>query len=91
MLLRLLGRRLRAVRQDRELLLKDAAEQSGISLQFLSDCERGERLPSLEKLLALAETYDVLFTELVSDVYPFDSTDRPRRSPGPPPDGRRAR
>ncbi len=52
---RQLGGRLRVARQDSGLLLKEAAGRCGISEQFLSDLERGRKLPSLVVLLNLAE------------------------------------
>lgn len=74
-----------------ELSLPQVAELTGLSMGHLSDCERGRTLPSLPALLGLSSAYGVLVTDLLEGVYPFGSTSRPRRLPGPPPDGRSTR
>lgn len=74
---RALGRRLREVRLEAALTLPEAAARAGIAAQYLSECERGNRLPSLVKLVDIAAAYDVLVTDLLLDTYPFGSRDRP--------------
>jgi len=59
------GPRLRAFRELRRLKLVEAAEQSGISKSTLSRLENGQRRPSLELLLPLAQLYRVPLDELV--------------------------
>lgn len=59
------GRRLRALRQDRETTLTDLSAQTGISVSTLSRLESGERRPTLELLLPLAKAYGVTLDDLV--------------------------
>src|SRR5689334_2202359 len=61
----LVGPRLRRVREQRAMTLTDAAQRTGISKSTLSRLENGQRRPSLELLLPLAQTYRVPLDELV--------------------------
>jgi transcriptional regulator with XRE-family HTH domain len=63
--LELVGPRLRRVREQRGLTLTDAAQATGISKSTLSRLETGQRRPSLELLLPLAQTYRVPLDDLV--------------------------
>ena len=91
--LALLGNRLRDVRAGLGLTLRDVHERCGVSAGALSDLERGRvvELPRLGLLLRLADAYECTVEDLLRDLYPFDAVRRPRRVPGPPPDGRRIR
>jgi transcriptional regulator with XRE-family HTH domain len=85
----LLGVRLREIRKEREQRLEDVSASTGLTVAHLSDIERGTKLPSLPALLALADHYGVLVTDLLQ-VYPFGVKSRPRRARiKPPQDGRR--
>lgn len=59
------GPRLRRFRQRRDLTLIALAAQTGISKSTLSRLETGERKPSLELLLPLAEAFHLPLDELV--------------------------
>jgi transcriptional regulator with XRE-family HTH domain len=59
------GLRLRRVREQRGLTLTDAAARTGISKSTLSRLENGQRKPSLELLLPLAQAYRVPLDDLV--------------------------
>lgn len=59
------GPRLKRLRSQREASLADLAETTGISKSTLSRLENGERRPSLELLLPLAQAYGVPLDELV--------------------------
>ena len=59
------GPRLRGIRGSRGLTLTEAAGRSGISKSTLSRLENGQRRPSLELLLPLAQLYRVPLDELV--------------------------
>lgn len=59
------GPRLQALRQRRGLSLADLAAATGISTSTLSRLETGQRRPSLELLLPLAEVYRIPLDELV--------------------------
>jgi transcriptional regulator with XRE-family HTH domain len=60
----MVGPRLRRVREQRGLTLTEAAEQTGISKSTLSRLENGQRRPSLELLLPLAQMYQVPIDDL---------------------------
>ncbi len=49
-----LGRRLRALRQEQRETLAETAGRAGISPQYLSEIERGRKEPSSEMIAALA-------------------------------------
>jgi transcriptional regulator with XRE-family HTH domain len=59
------GPRLRRLRTRRGITLTALAAQTGISKSTLSRLEGGQRKPSLELLLPLAEAYQVPLDELV--------------------------
>lgn len=59
------GPRLRALRQQRDVTLRDLAEETGISVSTLSRLESGQRRPTLEQLLPLARAHRVSLDELV--------------------------
>jgi transcriptional regulator with XRE-family HTH domain len=61
----MVGSRLRRVRAQRDLTLTEASERTGISKSTLSRLENGQRRPSLELLLPLAQTYRVPLDDLV--------------------------
>jgi len=61
----LVGSRLRRVREQRGLTLTEAATLAGMSKSTLSRLETGQRKPSLELLLPLAQTYRVPLDDLV--------------------------
>jgi transcriptional regulator with XRE-family HTH domain len=57
--------RLRQIREHRKLTLTQVAETTGISKSTLSRLETGQRRPTLELLLALAQVYRVAIDDLV--------------------------
>ncbi len=59
------GPRLKRLRSQRGITLTDLAETTGISTSTLSRLENGQRRPSLELLLPLAQAYRVPLDELV--------------------------
>jgi len=59
------GPRLRALRRQRETTLGAVAEATGISVSTLSRLESGQRRPTLELLLPLAQAYGVQLDDLV--------------------------
>ncbi|MEQ6902296.1 XRE family transcriptional regulator [Nocardioides sp. YIM 152588] len=63
--LELVGPRLRSVRESRGITLTDVAGRTGISKSTLSRLENGQRKPSLELLLPLAQAYQVPLDDLV--------------------------
>jgi transcriptional regulator with XRE-family HTH domain len=59
------GPRLRALRKQRGATLERLAENTGISVSTLSRLESGQRRPTLELLLPLAQAHQVPLDELV--------------------------
>ena len=59
------GSRLRQIRVLRKITLVDLSERTGISKSTLSRLENGQRRPSLELLLPLAQAYRIPLDELV--------------------------
>jgi transcriptional regulator with XRE-family HTH domain len=62
------GRELRSERQDAERTLADVAEQAGVSIQYLSEVERGLKEPSSEVLSAVAGALGLRLVDLTSRV-----------------------
>lgn len=58
------GPRLRALRRQRDITLSALAESTGISVSTLSRLESGQRKPTLELLLPLAQAYGVPLDDL---------------------------
>ncbi len=54
-----LGKRLRALRNERGLTLVQLGQQVGLSASYLSQIERGETTPSLSRLTTIAKALDV--------------------------------
>ena len=59
------GPRLKRIRAQRGVTLTDLSERTGISKSTLSRLENGQRRPSLELLLPLAQAYRVPLDDLV--------------------------
>lgn len=60
-----LARRIRALRERRGLTQEDFAARCGISVSFASLLERGERSPSYETLLQVAQALELPLWELL--------------------------
>jgi transcriptional regulator with XRE-family HTH domain len=85
----LLGLRVRECRLAAGLTLRLLSDQTSISVTHLSQIERGDKVPSLERLLALADAFEATVTDLLS-VYPYGTSERPPAGQiRPPADGRR--
>ena len=63
-----LGRSLRAVREEQGGRLVDVAERAGISPQYLSEIERGRKEPSSEMIAAVAGALGVDLAGLLIDI-----------------------
>lgn len=59
-----LGRRVRGLRELKQLTQEDFARRCGISVSFASLLERGERSPSYDTLLAIARALEVPLADL---------------------------
>ncbi len=62
--LRVLGRRVKALREQRRLTQERFANEASISVSFVSLLERGERSPSYETLLVIAKALQVPMSQL---------------------------
>lgn len=63
-----LGEKLKGIRKNlRNYTLQKVFEETGISVSFLSDMERGKTKPSLETLQKLANFYQVNLSDLLED------------------------
>ncbi|TQM78832.1 helix-turn-helix protein [Saccharothrix saharensis] len=76
----LLGRSLRAAREERGSRLVDVAERAGISPQYLSEIERGRKEPSSEMIAAVTGALGVGLGDLLADIA---GDVRRRRGTGP--------
>ncbi|EFV14672.1 helix-turn-helix domain-containing protein [Segniliparus rugosus] len=63
--LELIGPRLRRLRQQRAMTLRDVAEATALTTSTLSRLESGQRKPTLELLLPLARLYRVALDDIV--------------------------
>ncbi|CAL9522243.1 hypothetical protein SUDANB95_03829 [Actinosynnema sp. ALI-1.44] len=76
----LLGRSLRAAREERGGRLVDVAERAGISPQYLSEIERGRKEPSSEMIAAVTGALGVELSDLLIGI----AGDMRRRRPAGP-------
>lgn len=61
------GRRIRALRQRRQLSLEALAERSGVSVSMLSTVERGQKVPSILVMSQIATALDTSIARLVDE------------------------
>ena len=71
-----LGRRLRLIRAEQKLSLRQAARQAGLAKETLGDLERGKRHPTDVTLAKLADVYGISLQEL------FDLEEEPQEPSG---------
>ena len=71
-----LARRIRGLRERKGLTQEDFASRCGISVSFASLLERGERSPSYETLVEVAQALEVTLSELFRDA-PIEAYDDP--------------
>ena len=64
-----LGKRIRQLRQMRDMTQEQLSEAADISISFLGGIERGAKSPTVETLQKLADALDMTLPELLS----FDS------------------
>lgn len=63
-----LGERLRIIRKEKKLTLKDLSELASLSVPYLSDMERGTVNPSVETLQKVAKAFNMTVKDLFSGV-----------------------
>ncbi len=59
------GKRLKRLRQERNLTQKEFALKSGLHINYIGMIERGERNPSLKNLEIIADTFDLSLSDLL--------------------------
>lgn len=60
----LFGKKLRKIRRHKDLTQERLAELLGVSVEFVSNMERGVNAPSFETIEKIAEVFDLPFSEL---------------------------
>lgn len=70
-----LGQRLRRLRKNNELTLKDLSQKSDLSVPYLSDMERGVVNPSIDTLQKVAEAYNTSVKILLIGVKHLDKVE----------------
>ncbi len=60
----LFGKRLRKIRRQNDYTQERLAELLGVSVEFVSNMERGVNAPSFETIEKIAEALNLPFTEL---------------------------
>src|SRR3982750_2065660 len=72
-----LGARIRDRRHEVGLTQAEVAHRAAVSPSYLSDVERGRRVPALDVLDRIARAVDCLVTDLLQGIYPYGQTERP--------------
>ena len=62
-----LGNRIRKIRKEKYMTQFTLAEEIGVSPNFLGDVERGDKSPSLETIVCIANVLDVSLDFLLFD------------------------
>lgn len=60
------GMKLRSLRHDKELSLKELAKKTGLSPSYLNEIEKGRKYPKAEKIAVLANALDEKYENLIS-------------------------
>ena len=60
------GLKVKQFRQERGLSFSDLASQTGMSISYLNEIEKGKKFPKADKVKALAETLGTDYSELIS-------------------------
>ena len=68
-----LGQRLRALRHERNLYLRDVAESAVVSVGYLNDLEHDRNAPRLDVLVRIATALDLQVVEILRGVSPYDA------------------
>ncbi|HNT73513.1 MAG TPA: helix-turn-helix transcriptional regulator [Anaerolineae bacterium] len=64
----MLGARLRVIRKKKAYTLAEVGNQTGLSVSFLSDIERGRTQPSLDTLEKLSNCYQVPLNDMLDNM-----------------------
>lgn len=71
------GKRLRQIRTSKKITIETVAEKIGVLETYIPQLERGEKLPSFDTLIYLANTLGVTVDELVCDYVEADKVTVP--------------
>ncbi len=63
-----LGERLRQIRREHDLTLKDLSQRADLSIPYLSNVERGVVNPSIDTLQKVASAYNMTTKDLLTDI-----------------------
>ena len=63
-----IGKKIRAARKEKKLRQEDLAERTGLSPNYIGMVERGEKVPSLESFISIANALDSSADVLLADV-----------------------
>lgn len=73
-----IGKNIRNVRKAKKMRQEDLAEKTGLSVNYIGNVERGEKIPSLETFLnivnALGVTSDVVLADVLDAGYVIRSS-----------------
>lgn len=64
----MVGKRIKELRKEKGLSLKDLSKRTGISISFLSDIENRRSNPSLDRLKDIAKGLDTTVSYLLDEV-----------------------
>lgn len=62
-----IGRNIRILAYDKNIPLKDIAEEAGISAAMMTKIVKGEKMPSVEKFAKIAKKLGVTMDDLAKD------------------------
>lgn len=63
-----IGANMRMFRMEKNLRQEDIAERAGLSANYIGMIERGEKIPSLEKFIAICNALHVSADQILADV-----------------------
>lgn len=73
-----IGKNIRNVRKAKKMRQEDLAERTGLSVNYIGNVERGEKIPSLETFLniinALGVTSDIVLADVLDAGYVIRSS-----------------
>lgn len=65
---RLFGLRIKGLRIEKDITQEDLAFKIGVDRSYMGFIERGERNPTLDKLVKLSKALEISLSELLSEI-----------------------
>lgn len=62
----IMGLKLKELRQSSNLSFQELADKTGLSISYLNEIEKGKKYPKGDKIMALANAFNIEYDELVS-------------------------